>query len=78
MHGKGRVGDTVSATVPTRVSSIIEFAGGQTATLVTSFDVKARMGGNMAMFWRAGGVVRPGFWQPGWKANMRSTFRRTR
>ncbi len=41
IHAKGRVGEVVTATVPTHVSSIVEFAGGPVATLVTSFDVKA-------------------------------------
>ncbi len=41
IHAKGRVGDVVTATVPTHVSSVIEMASGAIATLVTSFDVKA-------------------------------------
>lgn len=41
IHAKGRVGDVVTATVPTHVSSLLDFASGATATLVTSFDVKA-------------------------------------
>ncbi len=41
MHGKGRVGDVVTATVPTHVSALVDFASGATATMVTSFDVKA-------------------------------------
>ncbi len=41
MHGKGRVGDVVQATTPTHVSSLIDFVSGASATLVTSFDVKA-------------------------------------
>jgi predicted dehydrogenase len=41
IHAKGRVGDVFTATAPTHVSSIVEFVSGPTATLVTSFDVKA-------------------------------------
>ena len=41
LHSKGRVGDVVQATTPTHVSSMIDFVSGASATLVTSFDVKA-------------------------------------
>ena len=41
VHSKGRVGDVVQATTPTHVSSMIDFVSGASATLVTSFDVKA-------------------------------------
>jgi predicted dehydrogenase len=41
LHVKGRVGDVVQATTPTHVSSMIDFVSGASATLVTSFDVKA-------------------------------------
>jgi predicted dehydrogenase len=41
MHAKGRVGDVVQATTPTHVSSMIDFVSGASATLVTSYDVKA-------------------------------------
>jgi predicted dehydrogenase len=41
MHGKGRVGEVVRAATPTHVSSMIDFVNGASATLVTSFDVKA-------------------------------------
>ena len=41
IHAKGRVGESFTATAPTHVSSIIEFASGVSATLTTSFDVKA-------------------------------------
>jgi predicted dehydrogenase len=41
IHAKGRVGDSFTATAPTHVSSMIEFASGVSATLITSFDVKA-------------------------------------
>jgi predicted dehydrogenase len=41
MHTKGRVGEVVQATTPTHVSSMIDFVSGASATLVTSFDVKA-------------------------------------
>ena len=50
VHSKGRVGDVVTATVPTHVSSIIEFASGPTATLVTSFDVKASRYRNIEIY----------------------------
>jgi predicted dehydrogenase len=41
IHAKGRVGESFAATAPTHVSSMIEFASGVSATLITSFDVKA-------------------------------------
>ena len=41
VHSKGRVGEVVKATVPTHVTSLVEFVSGATATVVTSFDVKA-------------------------------------
>jgi predicted dehydrogenase len=41
IHATGRVGEVITATAPTHTSSIIDFVGGATATLVTSFDVKA-------------------------------------
>ncbi len=41
MHAKDRVGDVVQATTPTHVSSMIDFVSGASATLMTSFDVKA-------------------------------------
>ncbi len=50
VHSKGRVGDVVTATVPTHVSSIIEFASGPTATLVTSFDVQASRYRNIEIY----------------------------
>ena len=50
MHGKGRVGDVVKATVSTHVASILEFAGGPVATLVTSFDVKATRFRNIEIY----------------------------
>ncbi len=50
VHSKGRVGDVVTATVPTHVSSIIEFASGPSATLVTSFDVKASRYRNIEIY----------------------------
>ena len=50
IHAKGRVGDVVKATTPTHVSSIIEFASGASATLVTSFDVKASRYRNIEIY----------------------------
>lgn len=50
VHSKGRVGDVVTATVPTHVSSIIEFAAGPVATMVTSFDVKATRHRNIEIY----------------------------
>lgn len=50
IHAKGRVGDVVVATVPTHVSAIIEFVSGATATLVTSFDVKASRYRNIEIY----------------------------
>lgn len=50
VHSKGRVGDVVTATVPTHVSSIIEFESGPIATLVTSFDVKASRYRNIEIY----------------------------
>ncbi len=50
VHSKGRVGDVVTATVPTHVSSLIGFASGPTATLVTSFDVKASRYRNIEIY----------------------------
>jgi predicted dehydrogenase len=50
IHAKGRVGDVVRATVPTHVSSVVEFASGATATLVTSFDVKATRYRNIEIY----------------------------
>ena len=50
IHAKGRVGDVVKATTPTHVSSLIEFVSGATATLVTSFDVKASRYRNIEIY----------------------------
>jgi predicted dehydrogenase len=50
IHAKGRVGDVVTATAPTHVSSIIELVSGVTATLVTSFDVKASRYRNIEIY----------------------------
>jgi predicted dehydrogenase len=50
VHAKGRVGDVVRATAPTHVSSVIEFVSGPTATLVTSFDVKASRFKNIEIY----------------------------
>ncbi len=41
VHAKGRVGEVIRATAPTHVAGLLEFVSGATATLVTSFDVKA-------------------------------------
>ena len=50
IHAKGRVGDVIDVTVPTHVSSIIDFASGPTATLVTSFDVTATRYRNIEIY----------------------------
>ncbi len=50
IHAKGRVGGVVTATVPTHVSSLIDFASGASATLVTSFDVKASRLANIEIY----------------------------
>ena len=50
IHAKGRVGDVVKATTPTHVSSIIEYGSGASATLVTSFDVKASRYRNIEIY----------------------------
>lgn len=50
IHARGRVGDVVQATAPTHVSSIVEFASGAVATLVTSFDVKATAYRNIEIY----------------------------
>jgi predicted dehydrogenase len=50
VHAKGRVGDVVHATAPTHVSSVIQMASGVTATLVTSFDVKASRYRNIEIY----------------------------
>ena len=39
IHSKPRRGKLIDVEVPTHVSSLIDFAGGATATLITSFDV---------------------------------------
>jgi predicted dehydrogenase len=50
IHAKGRVGDVTKATVPTHVSSILEYEAGPIATLVTSFDVKATRYRNIEIY----------------------------
>jgi predicted dehydrogenase len=50
IHAKGRVGDVITPTVPTHVASIIDFVSGPTATLVTSFDVKASRYRNIEIY----------------------------
>jgi predicted dehydrogenase len=50
IHSKGRVGDVTKATVPTHVSSILEYEAGPIATLVTSFDVKATRYRNIEIY----------------------------
>jgi predicted dehydrogenase len=59
MHGRGRVGDTTTATVPTHVSSVIDFVSGPTATLVTSFDVKASRYKNIEIYGSEGTLALP-------------------
>ncbi len=50
IHAKGRVGDVAQATVPTHVTSILEYESGPVATLVTSFDVKASRYRNIEIY----------------------------
>ncbi len=50
IHSKGRVGDVVVTTVPTHAASIIDFASGAIATMVTSFDVKASRYRNIEIY----------------------------
>jgi predicted dehydrogenase len=59
MHAKGRVGDVVQATTPTHVSSLIDFVGGASATLVTSFDVKATRFKNIEIYGTEGTLALP-------------------
>jgi predicted dehydrogenase len=50
VHAKGRVGDVIAPTVPTHVASLLTFASGPIATLVTSFDVKASRYRNIEIY----------------------------
>ena len=50
IHATGRVGEVVQVTVPTHVASLIDYAAGATATLVTSFDVKATRYRNIEVY----------------------------
>ncbi|HEX3090189.1 MAG TPA: Gfo/Idh/MocA family oxidoreductase [Ilumatobacteraceae bacterium] len=59
VHSKGRVGDVVQATTPTHVSSLIDFVGGASATLVTSFDVKATRFRNIEIYGTEGTLSVP-------------------
>jgi predicted dehydrogenase len=59
MHGKGRVGEVVQATTPTHVSSMIDFVSGASATLVTSFDVKATRFKNIEIYGTDGTLSLP-------------------
>ena len=59
MHVKGRVGDVVQATTPTHVSSMIDFVSGASATLVTSFDVKATRFRNIEIYGTEGTLALP-------------------
>ncbi len=59
VHSKGRVGDVVQATTPTHVSSMIDFVGGASATLVTSFDVKATRFRNIEIYGTEGTLSLP-------------------
>lgn len=59
MHSKGRVGEVVQATTPTHVSSMIEFVSGASATLVTSFDVKATRFRNIEVYGEEGTLSLP-------------------
>jgi predicted dehydrogenase len=59
VHSKGRVGEVVNATTPTHVSSMIDFVGGASATLVTSFDVKATRFRNIEIYGTEGTLSVP-------------------
>jgi predicted dehydrogenase len=59
VHSKGRVGDVVQATTPTHVSSMIDFVSGASATLVTSFDVKATRFRNIEIYGTEGTLSLP-------------------
>ena len=59
VHSKGRVGDVVQATTPTHVSSMIDFVSGASATLVTSFDVKATRFRNIEVYGTEGTLSLP-------------------
>ena len=59
VHSKGRVGDVVQATTPTHVSSMIDFVSGASATLVTSFDVKATRFRNIEIYGTEGTLALP-------------------
>ncbi|MEY2580269.1 MAG: hypothetical protein QOE09_118 [Ilumatobacteraceae bacterium] len=59
VHAKGRVGDVVQATTPTHVTSMIEFVSGASATLVTSFDVKATRFRNIEIYGTDGTLSLP-------------------
>jgi predicted dehydrogenase len=59
MHAKGRVGDVVQATTPTHVTSMIDFVSGASATLVTSFDVKATLFKNIEIYGTEGTLSLP-------------------
>jgi predicted dehydrogenase len=59
VHAKGRVGDVVQATTPTHVSSMIDFVSGASATLVTSFDVKATRFRNIEVYGTEGTLALP-------------------
>ena len=59
VHAKGRVGDVVHATTPTHVSSMIDFVSGASATLVTSFDVKATRFRNIEIYGTEGTLALP-------------------
>jgi predicted dehydrogenase len=59
VHSKGRVGDVVQASTPTHVSSMIDFVGGASATLVTSFDVKATRFRNIEVYGSEGTLALP-------------------
>ena len=59
MHAKGRVGDVVRAAVPTHVACLIDFVGGASATLVTSFDVKATRFRNIEVYGTEGTLSLP-------------------
>jgi predicted dehydrogenase len=59
IHSKGRVGEVVPASTPTHVSSMIDFVNGASATLVTSFDVKATRFRNIEIYGTDGTLALP-------------------
>ncbi len=50
IRAKARRGELIDVAVPTHVSSLIDFAGGASATLITSFDVMASRCRNIEIY----------------------------